>query len=76
MQIDVILGLMRMAEDGNKVIAKLAKMVLGMVEDMRDMEVRAGLAEAALEAEKAKVAELQATIRRLHADAAPVPVAA
>lgn len=65
MYVEAILRLMRMTQSSEKVVASLATMALNLVESIKEAETRAGLAEAALEAERAKVAELCEAVHRL-----------
>ena len=54
MYVEEIMALMRYSDGADPVVAKLARAVLALVESLRDAELRAGLAEASLEAERAR----------------------
>lgn len=64
MNVDSVLSLTRLAERGDVVIGNLAKLVLSLVEALRELERRAGLAELALEAERDKAARVKAALAR------------
>ena len=54
MYVEEIMALMRFSDGPDPVVAKLARAVLTLVESLREAELRAGLAEATLEAERAR----------------------
>ena len=56
MDVEEIMALMRFSDGKNPVVANLARAILSLVESLREAELRAGLAEAKLEAERARTA--------------------
>ena len=54
MYVEEIMALMRFSDGPDPVVAKLARTILGLVESLQEAEMRAGLAEASLEAERAR----------------------
>ena len=57
MYVEEIMALMKFSDGTDPVVAKLARAVLILVESLREAEMRAGLAEASLEAERASHGE-------------------
>ena len=71
------MALMKFSDGTDPVVAKLARAVLILVESLREAEMRAGLAEASLEAERAAQGESAAQGERKlggPTDAAAEPV--
>lgn len=67
--VEEIMALMKFGDGKDPVVAKLARAVLILVESLREAEMRAGLAEASLEAERAAHAAAVEPVRQ-HVDAA------
>ena len=67
--VEEIMALMKFSDGTDPVVAKLARAVLILVESLREAEMRAGLAEASLEAERAAHAAAGELVRQ-HEDAA------
>jgi hypothetical protein len=59
MYFEEIRALLRLADAGEPAIAGLATAVLSMVELLRDAEIRAGMAEAMLNAEQTKLGAIR-----------------
>ncbi|MCX8252873.1 protein of unknown function [Beijerinckiaceae bacterium RH AL1] len=59
MYVEEIMALMKFSDGKDPVVAKLARAVLILVESLREAEMRAGLAEASLEAERAANASMR-----------------
>ena len=53
MYVEEIMALIKFSDGPDPVVAQLARAVLTLVESLREAEMRAGLAEASLEAERA-----------------------
>ena len=68
MFVDAIMALVRMSDAGEAVVSDLAKAVLILVEELRDTTQRAEMAEAALDAELQKVAEIRNKLGNQSAD--------
>ena len=64
MYFEEIRTLLRLANAGEPTIAGLATAILSMVELLRDAEMRAGIAEAMLDAEQAKLGAIRDLIAR------------
>ena len=60
--IDEIQALIRMTQHGEPFVANIAKATLAVVETRRDAEIRAAIAEAALEAAEARIAALRQVV--------------
>ena len=54
MYVEEIMALMRFSDGPDPVVANLARTILGLVESLQEAQMRAGLAEASLEAERAR----------------------
>ena len=67
MYVEQILALMRVAKASDPVVANLAEVILGLIEQLQAAETRADLAEATLEANEAELAQLRAMVRRENA---------
>ena len=65
MFVEAILTLVRLSETEQPAAANLAKAALSLVEQLRDFEARADLAEARLAAEQAKSAAIRQALSRV-----------
>ena len=65
------MALVRLSENGDAIVADLAKAVLSLVEQLKDASLRADLAEATLEVELQRSGELAKRLSRLESGGSP-----
>ena len=68
MFVEAIMALVRLSDSGEAAVSDLAKAILILVEELRDTNLRAEMAEAALEAEMHRIGDIRQKLEHWQGD--------